>query len=98
MKAYLIPRYKNIISGRFLKYFDFRTPIDFDGFIDQIEKLLNENPEKAKKMAFEAYDYDDDGQIQDLDLFSTMKVFSQDEELFSKSFTPDLLAIERIIE
>ena len=49
-------------------------------------------------MAFEAYDYDDDGKIQDLDLFSTMKVFSKEEELFSKSFTPDLLAIERIIE
>ncbi len=61
LKAYLIPRYKNVISGRFLKYFDFRTPIDFEGFIDQVEKLLNENPDRAKKMAFEAYDYDDDG-------------------------------------
>jgi len=49
-------------------------------------------------MAFEAYDYDDDGQIQDLDLFSTMKVFAKEEELFSKVFTPDFLAVENIIE
>lgn len=49
-------------------------------------------------MAFEAYDYDDDGYIQDLDLFSALKLFQQDEELFSKAFTPDVVAIARVID
>jgi hypothetical protein len=34
MKGYLIPRFKGIISSRVLKYFDFRTPIEFEAFID----------------------------------------------------------------
>ncbi len=49
-------------------------------------------------MAFEAYDYDDDGQIQDLDLYCFLKLFKEDEELFSKAFTPDIVAIARAID
>jgi len=79
LKAYLIPRFKGIISSRVLKYFDFRTPIEYDSFIDQVERLLNEFPEKLKKMAFEAYDYDDDGYIKDLDLYCSIKLFKEDE-------------------
>lgn len=70
------------MSKKIIKYFDWRTAVEYDLFIEQIENLLNKTPDKLKKMAFDIFDYDSDGLIQDLDLFCVIKEFQNNEVLF----------------
>ena len=75
LKAFLAIRYKGHIAQRIVKFFDFRTAIDFDNFIDQIEVMMNQKNDNLFKMGFKIFDFDDDGVISELDLYAVLKVY-----------------------
>jgi|LauGreDrversion4_2_1035121.scaffolds.fasta_scaffold126939_2 Ca2+-binding EF-hand superfamily protein len=54
---------------------------------------MNDQPDRLKRFAFECYDYNDDGFIQDLDLYTYLQNFKDNEELMSKVFIPDILVL-----
>jgi hypothetical protein len=58
-------------------------------FCDMLEKLLNYKPDKLFKMAFDVYNYNDDKHVCYLDLFSMMKLYEQEDEIFIKAFSFD---------
>ena len=86
LKAFLAPRYKGQIATRIVKYFDFRVPIEFDKFVEQVEKMLNDN-ENFRKMAFDVYDFDDDGYLSELDLYAAVKIYEYEDAVFIKAFS-----------
>lgn len=92
LKAYLAPRYKGQIAHRIVKYFDFRIPIEFDRFLEQLEEMLNQN-DNFFKMSFDIFDFDGDGFVSELDLYAIVKIYEFEDELFVKALARDLAQI-----
>ena len=60
MKAHLSKKYKGKIAEKVLTYLDLSMPLDYTGFCDMLEKLLNVVPDKLKRMAFNVFDFNED--------------------------------------
>lgn len=60
MKAHLSKKYKGKIAEKVLTYLDLSMPLDYNGFCDMLEKLLNVVPDKLKRMAFNVFDFNED--------------------------------------
>lgn len=78
-----------------MKYFDLGVQSTIDSYCKDIEKMLNVDTDQLLKMAFEVFDYNQDGKICEMDLFAFVKIFGDDMEndLFSKVFAHDILVI-----
>ena len=62
-------------------------PVDFEYFIDVIEKVLNQHQEKLLKLAFNLFDYNNDRFICSLDMYAFMKQYDNEEyALFVETF------------
>ena len=74
------------MAQRIVKYFDFRVPIEYDKFIEQIEVMLNQN-ENLFKMCFDILDFDEDGLVTELDLYAAFKIYEYQDDIFIKAFS-----------
>jgi Ca2+-binding EF-hand superfamily protein len=60
MKAHLSKKYKGKIAEKILSSLDFSMPLDFNGFIDMLERLLNISQDKLRRIAFNVFDFSED--------------------------------------
>ena len=67
--------------------------LDYNGWIDLLEDLLNFKSEILKRAIFNVYDYNEDKSICNLDLFAIMQLYENDEEVFINSISHDLCKI-----
>jgi len=76
LRSFLTKRYRGQEAVRILDVFDFSAmSYDFDSFYDHIEKLLNFQPDKLKKIAFSIYDFNEDKVVCELDLYAIMVAY-----------------------
>ena len=97
LKAFLSQRYKGYVAQRIVQFFDFSTNFDYDKFIDEIETLLNLRSEVLLKMAFSIYDFDQNKFICELDLYTLLKTYEHDDDLFIKAYSSDISTLESAI-
>ena len=58
LRASISRRYKGAIAERVVNLLQgFQNPVDFDSYIEMIEKLLNFDKDRLMKIAFDVYDY-----------------------------------------
>lgn len=63
MKAHLSKKYKGKVAEKILRHLDFSMPLDYNAYIDMLEKLLNFKKDKLKRIVFQVFDYNDDNSI-----------------------------------
>ena len=68
-------------------------PLEFEEYVELIEKLLNETPEKLLRLAWTVFDFDEDKSLDELDMYSIMRTYEDDEEVFVNAFSYDLCTI-----
>lgn len=87
----LSKKYKGRVGEKILGLFssDMSVPVDFSQWLDLIESLLNFKRDRLLKMAFHVLDFNDDGAVCMLDLYSIMKLYENDEEVFIKAYAHD---------
>ena len=51
---------------------EFQNPQEFESYIELIEKIINFEPDRLFKMAFDVYDFNQDKLICELDTFTNM--------------------------
>lgn len=93
MKAYLSKRYKGKVGEKVLQVLDLSVPLDFSSYCDMLERLLNYQQDKLKAMTFKVFDYNEDRQICQLDLYSVMKMYENDDQVFVEAFSFDTCKI-----
>lgn len=57
----------------------FNVPADFTFFCDVMEKFMNTNYDKVRRMVHSIYDYNDDGLVCELDIYSFIKIFEAED-------------------
>lgn len=61
-------------------------------FCDVFEKFINFHQDKIRKLGFLIYDFDEDGYICELDLYSFIKTYEEDNpDFFMKVYLNDIL-------
>lgn len=96
--AYLSRRYKSLIARIITKIFDFNTNYDYESFLEEIEDFMNFKKDTLKKLAFQIYDFDNDHNVCELDLYTYVKNFRGDDDgLFLQVYAQDLTVIEKEI-
>ena len=75
MKAFLSKKYKGKIADRLIRQMDFSVPLEFNKYCDMLEKIMNKQPDKLKKMAFESFNFNEDNTVCELDLYALMKTY-----------------------
>ena len=63
MKAYLSKKYKGKVAEKILQFFDLSVPMDFTQYVELLEKMLNFQGDRLKRMAFTVFDFNEDKQI-----------------------------------
>lgn len=90
MKAHLSKKYKGRVAEKILQHLDFSIPLDFNAYIDLLEKLLNFIPDRLKRIAFNVLDFNDDRSICQLDLYAIMKLYENDDQIFVNAYSYDI--------
>ena len=60
LRAYLSKRYKGPVAEKIINGIGMTVPLEFEEYIEMIEKLLNYTPEKLMRMAFNVFDFNED--------------------------------------
>jgi len=63
-----------------------------------IEKLLNTETDRLLRIAFDVYDFNQDKLICELDSYTNMQTFSDDDEVFLAAFSYDLCIIGETLD
>ena len=58
---------------------EFNNPVDFTSYISQIENFLK-SKEVLRQVAFDAFDFNNDGKLSDIDLFKIFSFFDKEKE------------------
>ena len=100
LRATLSRRYKGAIAEKVVSAIPgFHVAQDIDDYIAIIEKLLNdETEERLMKIAFNVYDFNKDKLICELDTYSSMQNFQDDDEVFVGAFSFDLCLIGEALD
>lgn len=69
------------------------VPVEFSQWLDLLESLLNFKRDRLLKMAFHVLDFNDDGAVCMLDLYSIMKLYENDEDVFIKGYAHDFCQV-----
>ena len=77
---------------------EFQNAQDIDGYIELIEQLLNFKPERLMRIAFDVYDFNQDKSICELDTYTTLQNFNDDDEVFVAAFSYDLCILGRRLD
>ena len=97
LKAFLSSKYRGYVAHRMVQIFDFASGLDFNKYIDFIELLINFKQVTLQKLAFNIYDFDQDNFICELDLYTILKTYEHDDDLFISAYSPDISKIEATI-
>ncbi|CDW89633.1 UNKNOWN [Stylonychia lemnae] len=99
LKQYIAQRYGNSIADKLIMIMDFTNPIDYASFLQQLEQFLK-NKDLLRLVAFDIYDFNNDGKISDIDLFKIFSFFSkgQNQLIFEQAFQTDLCAISKLVQ
>ena len=98
MKAHLSRQYKGRIAEKIIHQLDFSLPLSFDAYIELLEKLLNFTPLKLKKIAFNVLNFNDDKYICQLDLYSIMKLYESDDQVFVNAYSYDICKLTAYLD
>jgi len=79
MKAFLSKKYKGKVAKQIIAHLDFSVPLDLGGYVDMLEKLLNLGLDRLKRMAFNSFDFNEDGRVCELDLYAIMKTYESED-------------------
>lgn len=74
---------------------ELQNPLDFDSYVELVEKLLNHEPDRFLKIAFDVFDFNQDKLICELDTYTQLQTFQgpETEEVFMQAFSFDLCLI-----
>ena len=73
LRAAISRRYNGAVAERVVsKLPEFNISQEFDSYVELIEKLLNFEPDRLFKIAFDVYDFNQDKLICELDTYTTM--------------------------
>ena len=97
LKAFLSSKYRGYVAHRMVQIFDFASGLDFNKYIDFIELLINFKQVTLQRLAFNIYDFDQDNFICELDLYTILKTYEHDDDLFLSAYSPDISKIEATI-
>lgn len=97
LKAFLSSKYRGYVAHRMVQIFDFASGLDFNKYIDFIELLINFKQVTLQRLAFNIYDFDQDNFICELDLYTILKTYEHDDDLFISAYSPDISKIEATI-
>jgi Ca2+-binding EF-hand superfamily protein len=87
MKAFLSRRFKGRIAQCITKGLDIYNTVNLESYCQIWEDLLNHNPEKLLKIAFQSFDFNKDKYICELDLYSIMKIYEAEDHVCVDSFS-----------
>jgi len=90
MKAHLSRKYKGKVAEKILEHLDLSVPLDFSQYLDLLEKLMNFGQDKLKRIAFNVYNFNDDRYVCQLDLYSIMKLYEGDDQVFVAAYSYDI--------
>lgn len=90
MKAHLSRKYKGRVAEKILEHLDLSVPLDFGQYLDMLEKLMNFGQDKLKRVAFNVYNYNGDRYVCQLDLYSIMKLYEGDDQVFVAAYSYDI--------
>ena len=94
LRAHLSKRYKGPIAEKILAGIGMGTAgLEFDDYVEMMEKLLNYAPEKLVRLGFNVFDFDEDKHIDELDMYAIMRTYEDDEDVFVGAFSYDLCTI-----
>ena len=66
---------KSFIAQKFCESIEFKLPtIEYGAFVEQIDTLINKDPNRLLKLAFDCFDFNDDGFIDEVDIYCVMKL------------------------
>jgi Ca2+-binding EF-hand superfamily protein len=68
------PGGKSFIAEKLSQSLDFTLPMDFNSFVDNIDTMINKDPQKLMKLAFSIFDFNGDGFIDEIDIYCVMKL------------------------
>ena len=95
MKAILSQKYKGKVAEKIMSLFssDLIVPLEYCKWIDLIEQLLNSKKAKLQWMAFNVLDFNEDDHVCQLDMFSIMKMYENEDDVFVKAYSHDICKI-----
>ncbi|CAI2360724.1 unnamed protein product [Moneuplotes crassus] len=94
-KNFIAKRYTTYIAERLINFFDFTKAWSYYDFVNIMEVLIFQSNEMLYKICFEAFDYNNDGYISEIDLYQTMRELPT--EIFISVLMEDFLKIIRCI-
>ena len=93
-RAAISRRFKAQIAERIVSKFpEFQIPQEFEQYCDLIEKMVNQENDRLWRIAFDVYDFDQDKIICELDTYTMLQTFQDDDEVFVAAFSNDLCVI-----
>lgn len=100
LRAAISRRYKGPIAERVISKFpEMRNAQDFESYIELIEKLINnDESERLLKIAFDVFDFNQDKLICELDVYTLIKSFSDDDDVFIDAFSYDLCLLGEALD
>ena len=100
LRAIVSRRYKGTIAEKVIsKFGELRDPQELNEYVDLIENLLNfDKTDRLMRIAFEVYDFTQDKLICELDTYTNIQNFSDDDEVFVSAFSYDLCLIGEALE
>jgi len=95
LKSYILKRYPANIADNFLSCLGLAMSWNLDTFIEAMEMFINLPIDTHFKIAFDAYDFNYDGLLTELDLFQGMRVI--ESNLFVETLCSDITSIFKSI-
>jgi Ca2+-binding EF-hand superfamily protein len=69
------PGGKSFVAEKFCQSLDFTLPtMEYSLYLEQMDVLINKDPIKLLKLAFDVFDFNQDGFIDEIDIFCVMKL------------------------
>ena len=69
------------------------VPLEFGGWVEVLEQQLNAKKDRLLRMAFNVFDFNEDGSVCQLDMFALMKLYENEDEVFVRSYGHDFCRI-----
>lgn len=78
LRAHLSKRYKGQVAERIIQILELGPkPLDLEEYVVFFENLINFQQEKLLRISFCIFDFDEDGKIDELDLFALTRIYDE---------------------
>lgn len=79
------------------KFPELAIPLEFNQYCELFEKLLNTDNDRLMRIAFDVYDYNQDKTVCELDTYTMMQQFADDDKVFVYALSNDLCVISQAL-